>query len=708
MTLSLKTKTNIAFFLALAALATMGWFSFRESRRLAEKDQWVSHTRDILELAESLRSHISDAGTARRVYLLGDPKQLSLFNAANDAALSDFDALRKLTFDNPSQENRLARLEPLVRDRLSILRASIDLHAQTPNDHRQQEALTDQGTKLTAQFVELIHEFTSVERDLLQRRTSEAEASDHRATRINAFLTLSVFLLLIVTLALLNRELSRRARAERLAAEQKNLLQSILNSCSDAVTVADRSGNIILRNPVAARDTGNTTVDVLSPDYPRALGLYHKDMTTLYEIRDLPLARASRGEFVNGMEVYIRPPDGTQTRWGLAAGGPLLDNNGEQRGGVVFLRDITDRKEADERLSAALRESEADVKERADLSNFADLLQSCQTVEEACRVSERALLQIFGSRPGALCLTNASRNLVESVAAWHDCSTTEDVFDPKDCWALRLGRPYSGGDANSPLRCSHVSPSLAGDYLCVPLAAQGETLGVLYIEDTLPSSESSAERIDALRKQLHRRATAVAERISLALANLRLREVLRNQSIRDPLTGLFNRRYLEESLVRELHRATRTGRKVSFVMLDLDHFKAFNDSFGHQAGDLLLREAAEVIKARVRAGDLACRYGGEEFALILSEADTEGAQVCMEKIRDAVRHLSLQYRGETLRAVTVSVGIATFPLHADNPEELIRAADGALYQAKEQGRDRIVTCKARDRDSALANPSLST
>jgi len=202
---------------------------------------------------------------------------------------------------------------------------------------------------------------------------------------------------------------------------------------------------------------------------------------------------------------------------------------------------------------------------------------------------------------------------------------------------------------------------------------------------------------------LSRKAIAVAERVSLALANLKLRELLLNQSIRDPLTGLYNRRYLEESLNRELHRANRTGRTISLVMLDLDHFKHFNDTFGHQVGDILLKEVAGVIRSRVRAGDLACRYGGEEFSLIVAEVDTAGTHKCVESIREAIKHLSLHHRGQTLGTITVSAGIATFPAHGDNSEDLIHAADEALYRAKKAGRDRIFVYEALESSSKSAD-----
>ena len=702
---SLKTKTNIAFVLALITLAIIGWFSFEGTRITKEKDHLVSHSRDVLEASELLRSHIYDAAASRRAYILWrDSRQVDAFSLASKSALTDFATLRKLTVDSAEQQLNLKQMEPLMKARLSLLKASVDLHQRTRNDDKQQDAFSDQTARLSTQLTELIDGFDRAERGLLQERSAAAQASYQRATRINRFLGVSVFLFLILTLGLLNHELSRRERAEHYAAEQKELLQSVLDSCSDAVIVADTSGKIILRNPVGVRYNAGAPVKELSESYPQLLGLYKNDRETLFKTEELPLSCALRGESANGLEMYVRPPNGGEPHWMLAAGGPLLNNRGEKRGGVVFLRDITNRKKADEQLTAALLESETLAKESRELSELGDLLQSCQTVEEAYKMSGTALSSIFGLRPGSLCIINSSRALVESAATWNNCSTTEPLFHPDDCWGLRRGKPYGG--PGSPLPCSHVYASSATNYLCVPLVAQGETLGVLYVEDKASLLAPSPQAVQFEQATLKRRSIAVAERVSLALANLKLREILRDQSIRDPLTGLYNRRYLEESLDRELHRASRKGRNVSLVMLDLDHFKHFNDTFGHQVGDILLKEVAGVIKSRVRAGDLACRYGGEEFCLIIAEADIEGTHKCVESIREAIKHLALHNRGQTLGTITVSAGIASYPTHGDNSEDLIRAADEALYRAKKAGRDCIFIHEPLESSSKLADKTI--
>ena len=262
-------------------------------------------------------------------------------------------------------------------------------------------------------------------------------------------------------------------------------MQSILDSCSDAVIVADTSGKIILRNPVGLRYNAGAPAEELSEKYPELLGLYKSDRETLFKTEELPLSRALAGGSATELEICVRPHNEKEARWMLAAGGPLLNNRGEKRGGVVFLRDITDRKKADEQLKVALLESETLARESKELSELGDSLQSCHTVGEAYKMSENALSGILGLRPGALCIINSSRDLVESAVIWNNCSTTEPMFHPDDCWGLRRGKPYGG--AGSPLSCAHVRHELSLRTLSGPgrnfgravCRRQGEPFGTL-------------------------------------------------------------------------------------------------------------------------------------------------------------------------------------------------------------------------------------
>ena len=182
----------------------------------------------------------------------------------------------------------------------------------------------------------------------------------------------------------------------------------------------------------------------------------------------------------------------------------------------------------------------------------------------------------------------------------------------------------------------------------------------------------------------------VAEQLALALSNLRLRESLLQQSIRDPLTGLFNRRHLEETLDLELHRATRRGEPISAVMFDVDHFKRYNDLHGHDAGDAVLRALGNLVQTHIRAGDVACRFGGEEFLLLQPGLGAEDARSRAESLRQAVSSLSLTNHGVELGSITVSMGVATYPEHAHDRAALLKRADEALYRAKQEGRNRVV------------------
>jgi diguanylate cyclase (GGDEF)-like protein len=216
------------------------------------------------------------------------------------------------------------------------------------------------------------------------------------------------------------------------------------------------------------------------------------------------------------------------------------------------------------------------------------------------------------------------------------------------------------------------------------MIAQGETLGLFYLNTARPEALSHAKR------QLAR---TVAEQVGLAIANLHLRETLQNQSIRDSLTGLFNRRYLEEALQQELARAQRQQSPISIVMLDVDHFKQFNDTYGHDAGDFVLKAIGQTLRENIRGSDIACRYGGEEMTLVFPETTMAEAVKRAEQLRQLISQLDLSYGGKALNTLTASLGIAAFPEHGSHGNALIQTADAALYRAKAAGRDRVVAAE---------------
>jgi diguanylate cyclase (GGDEF)-like protein/PAS domain S-box-containing protein len=363
--------------------------------------------------------------------------------------------------------------------------------------------------------------------------------------------------------------------------------------------------------------------------------------------------------------------------------------------GLIF--DITERKEleatvaqrtselqmANERLLMWGQELEHRNMEINLLGQMGDLLQCCNTSAEAHAGIQAFGVQLFPEDSGALFVFGESQNTLEAVAVWGTSPPKETVFPTEDCWSLRRGRVHGRLEIKGGMRCRHVADVNAA-YICIPLMAHGSGLGVLHLR----LSSMSSEKWDG-RQQL---GIKVAEHLGLALAKLKLQETLQHLSVRDPLTGLFNRRYMEESLARELDRAKRQNQVLAVLMVDIDHFKRFNDTFGHDTGDRVLRELAALFLRQIRSGDIACRYGGEEFIIVLPDAALEVCLKRAEGIRQAAKDLSLSHCQGILDQVTLSIGVATFPKNGATPEALLQNADVALYRAKKEGRDRV--CEA--------------
>ncbi|MDB9342504.1 PAS domain S-box protein [Nodularia spumigena CS-586/05] len=358
-------------------------------------------------------------------------------------------------------------------------------------------------------------------------------------------------------------------------------------------------------------------------------------------------------------------------------------------GFAVTFRDITairQSEQAIQQVNQQLQERVADLDQRHAemliLSEISDFLQASLTVAEACNALCSLLQPLFPDCSGAVFITNSSRNRVEMVSSWGDSLQSAPDFHPQDCWALRRGRLHTCNHHQSGLRCQHIPADEAiATTLCIPMIAQGETLGLFYL-----STNNSTALPDA-KLQIAR---TVAEQVALAIANLNLRETLQYQSIRDPLTGLYNRRYLEEVLTQEIARGQRRQHPISVVMIDVDHFKRFNDTYGHDVGDYVLQTIGAMLKETVRGSDIACRYGGEEMTLILPESSLEETTIKAEEIREAIAQLTLAYNGQHLGNLTISLGIAGFPKHGTTGIALIQAADAALYRAKAAGRNQVV------------------
>ena len=341
------------------------------------------------------------------------------------------------------------------------------------------------------------------------------------------------------------------------------------------------------------------------------------------------------------------------------------------------------------RLLAAAASRNAHVQGLSELSRF---LQSCADQAEAAGLLKQHLPPLMGAASGALYLAAEETEPLRQACTWGDKSFV-DYFESDKCWAARLRQPFHQPFETGSASCAHLQSAYASvhnnnNIQCLPLMAYGELLGIVVLEADMVSDPQVNMETEGSRR-------FALEQIGLSIGNLKLRESLRQASIRDVLTGLYNRRFFDESSQRELLRALRQQTKgdyagLALMMIDIDHFKRFNDQHGHDVGDQVLREVAQVLQSQTRGSDVAARYGGEEFTIMLPDITDKLALERAERVRMNVEKLILHAAGKDVGNITISIGLAQFPTHGTTIEALLLAADKALYEAKRAGRNRVL------------------
>ncbi|HBC7435790.1 diguanylate cyclase [Enterobacter bugandensis] len=325
------------------------------------------------------------------------------------------------------------------------------------------------------------------------------------------------------------------------------------------------------------------------------------------------------------------------------------------------------------------KERDADWAIRELLARMTQRLQGCENFDDVINVAELFAPNIAPGIAGRLYVFDRDPWQMRCVAQWLSPADDEATFHPDACWAVRRGQSHPPVNGEPDVACYHLPESQAESALCVPLIAQGEAIGLLSFQNITPENAPARAYLELM-----------AEALGLALANQRLRDALLEKALFDPLTGLRNRHHLEDTLHTQMTQAMRNGEPLSCMMIDIDHFKSINDRFGHEAGDQVIKNVATIVQRAAHDGGLAFRYGGEEFLVLLPGAGEAEAHACAQKIYNGVHALSLRYGLTEIGPVDVSIGIASYPEHAQS-DNLLRAADVALYRAKELGRSRIVS-----------------
>ncbi|MBC7361675.1 MAG: diguanylate cyclase [Candidatus Aminicenantes bacterium] len=486
----------------------------------------------------------------------------------------------------------------------------------------------------------------------------------------------------------------KEAIAQKLK-ESEELFRSMVESLGEGVVIVDPEENFIFANQAARR---------IFNDYEgKLIGRNLKEFTTpdQYEIIRKQTLRRKQG-FRDVYDLEITLDDGTRKTL-IVNAAPQFDRDGNFASALAVMIDITERKREERALAEAKLELEKAIaelqkrnEEAAVLIELGDAFHLARSEKEIVDIALSYARRLFPEESGLLYLRQAKENFLQVGGVWNLDGPREDIINLDDCWALRKSAPYFIISPEKDLVCPHFKTNwpISFPTACLPLNSFGETLGLLVVfccqKKPYVKQEAYLEQEIKVKKQL---LITFAQRVAMALANIRLRESLKEQSIRDSLTSLYNRRYLEETLERELRRARRAGKPVSVIMLDIDHFKKFNDSYGHEAGDFILQTIARTLERAVRAEDIVCRYGGEEFTVILPGLPLDKAVSRAELILDSVRHLEVNYGKTVIHNITISAGVSAYPDHADQWTELIQLADTALFKAKNEGRNRVIVAE---------------
>jgi diguanylate cyclase (GGDEF)-like protein/PAS domain S-box-containing protein len=470
------------------------------------------------------------------------------------------------------------------------------------------------------------------------------------------------------------RALSLESSARALAASEMRY-RRIVETAGEGVWQVDAQGRTTLANAAMARMLG-TTPDLLmgrslfefvaAADRPAAESLLHE----------------RHGQENARHEIRFMRADGQEV-WAEVSTCPIADAEGHPCGTLAMVTNANERRRRDEelratnaRLTAMVANLERHKSDMAHIAELNELLQSSRTEAEAFGVIRTAAARLFAEHSGGFAVAGQGDEMIV-VGAWGAEDCLPGTYSRSACWAIRRGGPHLQPDRHG-IRCGHQPAGQGGAMLCAPLYVSGELIGVLHLlGDDIPESPS-----DTLRQ----RSEVFGEVVKLGLSNLRLRDSLREQALRDALTSLPNRRLFDETLPRELARCLRAEQPLTLAIVDVDHFKRFNDTYGHDAGDHVLRSVAQVLVESIRGSDLACRYGGDEFLCLLPGMNARDAATRFEQ---ALARMAKESDGKVLQGetITFTVGLASAPDSGNDVTTLTRAADAALYAAKERGRN---------------------
>ncbi|WP_442941801.1 diguanylate cyclase domain-containing protein [Nostoc sp.] len=312
------------------------------------------------------------------------------------------------------------------------------------------------------------------------------------------------------------------------------------------------------------------------------------------------------------------------------------------------------------------------------ISDMADMLYSCESEDEVYQVVALTCSKLFPNMSGCINIIADSKNYVQTNSTWGPKISSKEVFSLSECWALRRGKLNLSSSCNAGLICSHLIPPVSGVHLCVPLFGKSEVIGILHIY--------ALEQISSEDQQI---AEIIARYLAFALNNLSIKQRLTYDNLRDGMTQLFNQNYMQTITEQRLAEAERSGQPLSVIFIDIDDFKSYNSHYGHVTANIVLQELAKLLSKSIRSFDIACRWGGEEFVIVMPNMTLETLRKRAEQLRVDVEQMQLKDGDQILESITASFGIAVSE-PGITVKDFLNRANQAMLEAKQTGKNRVM------------------
>jgi diguanylate cyclase (GGDEF)-like protein len=684
-------KSTLNFITVVATVFILGFsfLSYFQVRKLIHAHDLVSHTYRVIQTVDAALYDIVLIESNQRAYLIsGNNEYIADIDKDKTDLAENLTSLKNLTANNKAQQARIDEFINLVKLRLNRLHQMIELKKRNEISSVETVSLFEKNRAISAQVKFIAREIKEIEFVLLNERIQKAIHNSSVASFIiiiGSILSISAFMFACL---LANNAYVIRTKSEKKRINIETRMRNILESTSDMIAAVDMNYQYVLLNQ-AYQNEFKKLFGVSIEVGDSVIAALENVTDVKEEVIKAWQASLQVGEYTKNIALNLN----NERNLYEITSSSSKDANGKINGAVHIIRNITARMKEQMELEASYQKLDSSMQKLQEkneqitaLVEMSDILLACNSLDELIKIISKYCRRILSFSNGYLYLMNASKNYLEIANTWGVLVSIGDkIFQPEQCWGIRLGRKHFTANAKNALTCDHTQiVKYDNDHhlVCIPLMAQNDIYGLLYVE--VPHDVENKIPDDQLLL-----INAFSELVALALANVRLRENLRYQSIRDPLTGLYNRRYLEDFFVKQIYQAERARVSIAVLMLDMDHFKKINDTYGHDAGDLVLKEMSKILQSDIRISDISARYGGEEFIVLLYDVDKDEALARAEHVRKAVSYVHIKYGAQHVASISVSIGIAIYPSDGQTAQELIEAADKALYHAKNTGRDKV-------------------